>query len=131
MDSDPYSCINAPRKDAKLMLLIALNAKNRLAALRAFREDTDRWEPWVYDAIVAAHPAIAHYIGSDVGIKLQRTDSEIAERVLLHFSRQGIACIPIHDSFIVQERYEDELRTVMHESYKAIMGGYTCPATEA
>jgi len=122
-DEDPYAKIDAPRGDAKLMLLMAINAKDRLSALRAFRLETKRWEPELYDAIVAAHAPIGKCIGSDWGIRLQRLDSEIAERVLMHFTSRHKACIPIHDSFIVKEEDADELEV----EYSNVMHGFTCP----
>jgi len=109
------------------MLLMAINAKDRLSALRAFRLETKRWEPELYDAIVAAHAPIGKCIGSDWGIRLQRLDSEIAERVLMHFTSRHKACIPIHDSFIVKEEDADELRQIMEVEYSNVMHGFTCP----
>jgi hypothetical protein len=41
---------------------------------------------------------------------------------MLHFARQDIACLGIHDSFLVQARHGDELRAVMLEVYRQQIG---------
>lgn len=54
-------------------------------------------------------------------------DSKIALRIINHFAKQDKPILPMHDSFIIPERFEDELRTIMGEAYKAETGGFTCP----
>ena len=45
---------------------------------------------------------------------MQRTDSDIAMDVLTDLScERDIVVLPIHDSFIVQERHRDDLREAM------------------
>ena len=43
------------------------------------------------DAFQRKHQPISHYFCTGVGIDLQYLDSQIAERVLLHFSKMGYA----------------------------------------
>jgi len=123
---DPYTMIDGDREILKKMLLIAINAPSRASAIRAFRKATGEPGDDIYDAIVTAHPTISKYIGSDYGIRLQRLDSDIANLVLMHFTKKDKLCIPVHDEFIVERNLEGELLDVMHESYKKIMGGYDC-----
>lgn len=52
------------------------------------------------------------------GLTLQYLDSILAEEVMLHFAKQDIPCLPIHDSFIVPEQYQEELREIMSTTYK-------------
>jgi hypothetical protein len=59
-----------------------------------------------------------------VGLRLQRLDADIAEQVMLHFARQDIPCLGIHDSFIVPQRHEGELRETMIASYYRRIGRY-------
>lgn len=49
--------------------------------------------------------------------QFQYFDSQIAEYVLNTLTDQGIPCLCIHDSFIVQKRYEQELREAMNDAY--------------
>jgi AAA domain len=44
------------------------------------------------------------------------------EHVMLHFADRGIACLPVHDSFIIQERYTDELVEIMYCAYEQAVG---------
>jgi hypothetical protein len=47
-------------------------------------------------------------------------DSTIALRVLERLVRQNITCIPIHDSFIVQTRYKNDLKIAMREAFQSV-----------
>lgn len=73
-----------------------------------------------------SHKDIAEYFYTEIGLKLMHLDSKIALDVLRHFTDQGIPCLAIHDSFIVQKEYEAELRTVMDNAYRLHSGGYSC-----
>ncbi len=46
---------------------------------------------------------IAHFLCSDMGIKLQRIDSDICMKVIEDMIGRGIPVLPIHDSFIVEK----------------------------
>ena len=54
-------------------------------------------------------------------------DAKIALNIAFHFINQGIPCLPVHDSFLVQVRYESELRRVMLDTYKKHANGFTIP----
>ena len=56
--------------------------------------------------------------GTDIGLKFQRIDSDIAEATMLHFARQNIPVLPVHDSFIMHYGYEEELRSVMTKEFE-------------
>ncbi len=59
---------------------------------------------------------IAHFFCSDMGIRLQRTDSDICMKVIDDLIGRGIPVLPIHDSFIVEKWHEEVLREVMERS---------------
>ena len=65
--------------------------------------------------IKTSHPKLEPLFGTGIGLKFQRLDSDIAEATMLHFARKDI---PVHDSFIIFEKYEDELRNVMKENLR-------------
>jgi len=52
-----------------------------------------------------------------VGLRLQRFDSDIAEKVLLHFAKSGIAILPLHDSFLMHNGYEASLKPIMRFAF--------------
>ncbi len=112
-----------------------INAKNNQQAIEAFKKLLDK-EGGMRDILIRndlderklmrkifdTHKAISTYFNSGRGVELQYLDSCIAEAVLMHFTKQGIPCLCVHDSFIVQERYKDELFDVMKEEYKKKIG---------
>jgi hypothetical protein len=112
MPVDPYDF--APRHQAKLALLIAINARSHISAVRALadalRTDSSVSDPFVtgdrlLKAAKARHPDIAWALASDAGVRLMRRDSELAER--------GIVPLAVHDSFIVPANQEERLMETM------------------
>jgi len=72
----------------------------------------------IMDKLREKHEPIADdYIFSGYGNTLQWTDSHIAEYVMGHFALQGHPCLPVHDSFIVDFRLEDELKEIMERVF--------------
>lgn len=70
-----------------------------------------------------AHPLIAEkYWYKDCGLRLQNIDSKIASEVIQHFINQDIPILPVHDSFVIAERYKDELIKTMREKYRDHFG---------
>lgn len=122
----------------KKMFQMCINATGRTSSIRAFQkcliDDDDGWElkkmmtkyrvspEWLYDKLLEKHQRISKHFSSGVGIKLQFIDSQIAENIMKHFMRKGIACLCIHDSFIVQVKFKDELIEVMREEYRRKIG---------
>ena len=54
-------------------------------------------------------------------------DSKIALSVIGYFTEKNIPILPIHDSFIVQKKYREELRKIMSESFENVTGRFLCP----
>lgn len=77
----------------------------------------------IAEKIQKRHKGISHYFGTGIGLTLQYKDSTIAEGILLELDKKGIACIPIHDSFIVQAEHEEALRVAMAGQYREVMKG--------
>lgn len=80
-----------------------------------------KWED-VSQAILDFHAPIAQHFYSGIGLKLQRIDSDIAEKVLLHFTGQGIPILPLHDSFLMHDGYQAELEDVMQRAFRDVVG---------
>lgn len=124
--------VEGSREVAKVIFLVALNAKNMRAAIKEGKAELKERgievdEPELFiksliDSLVRKHKPIRRYLFSGVGIKLQNHDATLAERVLLRLSEAGIPALPIHDSFIVQKRYEAALRAAMAEEYRTMFG---------
>lgn len=131
---DPYDLIEGPedRRIKKTALLTAINAPDNKLAVKGIRKAlvddgirgeilTDKSIISLLDRAKAAHPYIADDIGSGKGIILQNTDSKIADAILTSFMAENIPALPVHDSFIVPQRFEDELRQQMVDEYKKIL----------
>jgi hypothetical protein len=78
----------------------------------------------VSEAIIAFHEPIAHHFYTGFGLRLQRMDSDIAEKVLLHFAEKGIAVLPLHDSFLMHQGYETWLEPVMKTAFEEVVGAF-------
>jgi hypothetical protein len=135
---DGYSNDDTFRQFVKQMLLVMVNAARehevRSALYQAVYFDGSLDLPKevgstkakdidpVREAFAKKHAPIAHYFTSGKGIDLQYWDSVLAEYIMIHFAQQGIPCLPVHDSFIIDFRYENELIQVMKEGFKALFG---------
>ena len=134
---DPYDVAlpGLPKKHwrtvAKSALLIAINAADKYKAAGALRARLKKARIRAHsmkrcldyiDRVVMANLPIARHLLSDVGVELQRSDSDIAGEVLLHFAQHGKACIGVHDSFVVAQEDEAELRQVMEREFRRIVG---------
>jgi hypothetical protein len=71
------------------------------------------------EKIMDVHKPIARYLckGKETGLKLMNKDSKIALDVINHFIKQRIPILCMHDSFIVERKYADELEKVMKNTY--------------
>lgn len=72
---------------------------------------------WVYEL----HKPVAHLFGKGQGIRLQRTDSDIAFKVIEWFVKNKRPIIMIHDSALVSVRDTENLKLLMFESYQEVI----------
>lgn len=70
------------------------------------------------ELIIEKHEPIRHKFFRGEGNKLQYKDSIIAEEILLHFSRQDIAVLPVHDSFLIRKSLQPQLLNVMNKVFQ-------------
>lgn len=128
-DGDPYLIDSGNPEDRKIVkqiVLTAINAKSEEEGLEAVRKKL--WSEEMIDLdiqglkkylglISRKHHRISDYLYSDAGIHLQNLDSKIADFVITGMAKRGIVALPIHDSFIVQDRYCEELVRVMWDAF--------------
>lgn len=65
---------------------------------------------------------IAKWLSTGEGTRLQREDSDLAIEVMKRMMRLGAVVLPIHDSFIVEEKYSESLMLAMRNSYEEKFG---------
>lgn len=126
---DSYAIGNWPRPLVKKALLVLINASN-LPAVRVYlahcpemaalgpadEQDALHTASLVIADIKRVHQPIAKFFHADTGARLMRVDSDLACAVQDKLRRQGIVTLPVHDSFLVQERHVDALEDAMLES---------------
>ena len=120
---------NAPevidRRSAKVALNAMLNAGKPLSrSPKGFKKHGGKctWREMT-KAIEERHKPIAHHFHTNIGLKLQLLDSQIAELVMLKFVRRGYPVLPLHDSFLLHHGLEQSLQDAMAEAFKEVIGG--------
>ena len=74
-------------------------------------------------AIKEAHSPISHCFHTGDGIRLMHLDSTMCEYVLNELViKRGLVCLPIHDSFIVQEHALTILIRAMKDAFEHVVG---------
>jgi hypothetical protein len=122
---DPYDIDGFKRSDIKLGFVIAINAKNPLAAIAALAKHlgTDRRHASnVIAAIKRRHKPIEKQFCSDAGVRLMRTDSELILTAMRAMNDNGEPALPVHDSLIVPARCEAQTTAKMIEIFEKIVG---------
>ncbi len=79
---------------------------------------------WVYEL----HEPIAHLFGKGQGIRLQRTDSDIAFKVIEWFVKNKRPIVMIHDSALVSIRDTENLKLLMYECYQEVVERFNADA---
>lgn len=124
---DLYQIDGQDRGWMKEVLASSLGVATRDEALGALREKLvkanlarkGRAEA-LYDAFWGHHRRVyPHGEGAEaLWGKLQYADSQIALRVLRYLLDDGIVAIPIHDSFLVQEKHLEKLHAAMKVAWQ-------------
>lgn len=131
---DAYADILFPRSDCpkatgkgcrsavKKAMNAMLNATKTMTRPPGGFKPSDYGTTWkeLSSRILKRHHKIADKFYTGQGQRLQRIDSQIAEKVLLHFTKYGNAILPLHDSFLVHSGYEMELEEVMLTEFKKL-----------
>jgi hypothetical protein len=128
-EGDPYAVNGFDRRILKLAFNMGLNAESKSSAEGALRrtlremgaEEPDATATRYIDGLRPAIPSLADDLYTGVGLKLQRQDSEIAARIMARFVNAEKPILVMHDSFLVTEKDEVELRVAMIEEFKAVL----------
>jgi hypothetical protein len=133
LNNDPYSLEDYGedvRDLLKRSVLILVNSSNETQAIRAIREkinfeypyldSTDVYIRSLIEALTDKHPEIEDHLFSGRGGELQYQDSQITEYVLKDMQARGHPVLPVHDSFIVQDKYLAHLYSSMKEAYRML-----------
>lgn len=136
----------------KLALLILLNAKNKvnakLSLLKNIKEEpalrvitlsylsnknnqtgiSDKTLSFfiedIFKKLEEKHKDISKYFYKSISRKLMLIDSQIAIEIIKTFLRKNILVLCVHDSFLIDKVYENELKGIMVEAYQKIITKY-------
>ena len=122
-----FATTGIPLAELRSVIKIAFNAMiNAKTSLKgpprgmALKKHGISWKE-LSAAILRSHAPISGSFYSGRGLQLQRIDSDIAEKVMLKFADWGYPILPIHDSFLAHNGFENTLDKVMKDAYKSIM----------
>ena len=137
LEKDPYSIVDKrpeARTFLKQILLRMINAKDESTAEKSanlWLKDKHRQREKLKEIGITrarplieklreAHEQIAHYFcnGNHTGLRIMNLDARIALDIVHHFAKKNIPILAVHDSFIVQGKYKDELWEVMESTYE-------------
>lgn len=112
------------REPNKRMLLALINGREGKHNERIKMPNKQTYQPHfsrteIVEMLKAKHATIARQFFTEVGIELQRLESDIALGIITNLKAKGIVCLPIHDSFIVTCEHENELIFEMNNVYKS------------
>lgn len=117
------------RDAVKQVLTKSVGASSRDIAMSAWRKEfkdnpaklMGKAELY-FDTFWEIHSSVYDLLfnGNEIWKKLQYLDSVIALRVLKIMHEQNITCIPIHDSFIVQEKYSVQIKNAMRSAFQSV-----------
>lgn len=127
---------------AKLATLVMLNAKSRQSALGALVSKFDELKyanglspkkaklrdsflrqrdlGSVLTKASVYHKQVRGSFFRGIGLRLQNIESSIALEIISSFAKEGIPVLPVHDSFIIAEKYKGKLISKMKEAYHNI-----------
>ena len=120
------------RKAVKLLVLAAINAKDRKSAFGAFRQAqptgsvektlTNDELSLLLDIFLQQHPYLEDGICSDQGIRLMNVDSHITNYIIKEFVGRQKPILSVHDSYIVGTKDVEFLRNCMKEASLHVVG---------
>ena len=138
-DKDPYDLglddwkgkQDPRRKIIKVIINAMLNDEDGIFKLNKSQQNTLGLDNKGFsDVLRKAHPKLAEHIAAGIGLELQKLDSDIAEEVMLRLTREGIPCLPVHDSFIVSAGFELALREMLQVVFIHFVGVTTSVETD-
>lgn len=129
LPDDSYDVGSFNRPLVKQALLTLINAKSESDALHSLarhqlvsfgrsqgRKDDYALAKTLIDELKRVHHPISQFFHADMGAKLMRIDSDMAEAVMHMMYKQNILVLPIHDSFLVQSSKRETLEEAMAQA---------------
>ena len=118
LDFDPYDTQEYARAHCKLALNVLINASSTRAAVDALMwrggwTETRCYTELLVDEVAQRNEPIAEYLGSDAGVRLMGIDSGMAVDVMRRCRKEGVDCLPVHDSFLTPAKSGNRVTAIM------------------
>ncbi len=122
----PYTIPGWDRQVVKWAVLIMFNAKEYRDAIGAVAnvivgENARQRAVELIRAVKELHAAVAHLFHSDLGVRLQRRDADMATDITQRLLKQGIISLSVHDSFIAGARHGGDLYEAMFAAWRQFL----------
>ena len=127
-EGDLYALGHVDRDWMKSILTRSIGADSREEAIAALKKEMKEAAPKLmkraesyFDRFWEHHEKVYDQLfNGNTWAKLQLLDSTIALKTLKLLLSDNIICIPIHDSFIVQDRYSEQLEAAMVSAFNSL-----------
>lgn len=132
---DCYENSLVPRDLMKAAMTRVMNCANERKAIATLskllaEESTDALRPELeavtprklLDAVYEIHPILRGLMSSTLWKWLQFIESNLAFDIMMALGRRGVACLGVHDSFVVEENHLKLLTDTMSEKYHQRLG---------
>jgi len=119
---DPYDLDEFDRDIQKRAMLILINTQGATKAANAIRHNLKIPPSPILKALERRHQAISKHFYTGSGLRLMNEDSNIAEKVILMMMDRGATVLPVHDSFVVRNTYQNDLIKVMESVFTEFYG---------
>ena len=122
LGGDAYTLDDWGRDLCKKAFNILLNAPTYRSALNALAQEIGGLDAMAQAKRLIAeiglkHSRVAGYFHTGIGLRLQCIDADMAEAVIGRLLKQGVTALPVHDSFLVQDKHSGLLREAMIEAF--------------
>ena len=133
---DPYTIPGWDRPVVKSAVLIMFNGEDDRGAVGAIAnliggENSRLRATHLIRAVKDKHLAVAHLFHTDLGVRLQRRDADMATDITWRLLKRGVITLAVHDSFIVAMRYGGELYEAMTAAWRQFLDSVDSPVKAA
>ena len=120
------------RQYVKLLVLMAINASTPNDAYAAFRNNdrddnlatslTNNTLSSLLKSFFDEQPHMEQFLCKGLGLELMGVDGQIANMVIDYFTKQNEPVLCIHDSFLINHKKGEELRSIVADSTYQLTG---------
>lgn len=122
---DCYQIGDIPRAVVKAIMIVSLNAESKQQAVRALCTELKMKRDEVLaclDQILEFHAPIVDSFFTESWKVVQYQDSELTNDILTVALAKGIAVLPVHDSYIVDETRREKMLNIINTAYRQRFG---------